>query len=82
MAQTPGAFSLNDAIDFATRQNINVKNTQLDALSAEARIKELKGLALPQINVGSTVTYNAIIQKFIFPAGGFWCPSGFNKWQH
>jgi outer membrane protein TolC len=75
MAQTPGAFSLNDAIDFATRQNINVKNTQLDALSAEARIKELKGLALPQINVGSTVTYNAIIQKFIFPAGGFGAPA-------
>lgn len=74
MAQTPRDFSLNDAIQFATQQNINVKNTQLDALSAEARIKEVKGLALPQVNVGASATYNAIIQKFIFPAGGFGAP--------
>lgn len=74
MAQAPRDFSLNDAIHFATQQNINVKNTQLDALSAEARIKEIKGVALPQVNVGGTVTYNAIIQKFIFPAGGFGAP--------
>ncbi|RAK01889.1 outer membrane protein TolC [Larkinella arboricola] len=74
MAQTPRDFSLNDAIHFATQQNINVKNTQLDALSAEARIREVKGLALPQVNVGASATYNAIIQKFIFPAGGFGAP--------
>ncbi|RYG35193.1 MAG: hypothetical protein EOO01_31650, partial [Chitinophagaceae bacterium] len=75
VAQAPREFSLNDAISFATQQNLNVKNTQLDALSAEARIKEVKGLALPQVNVGGTVTYNAIIQKFIFPAGGFGAPA-------
>ncbi len=75
VAQNPREFSLNDAINFATQQNLNVKNTQLDALSAEARIKEVKGLALPQVNVAGTVTYNAIIQKFIFPAGGFGAPA-------
>ncbi|MGA0560384.1 TolC family protein [Larkinella sp. VNQ87] len=75
VAQSPRDFSLNDAINFATQQNINVKNTQLDALSAEARISEIRGVALPQVNVGGTVTYNAIIQKFIFPSGGFGAPA-------
>ncbi|MFC5410946.1 TolC family protein [Larkinella bovis] len=74
MAQAPREFSLNDAIQFATQQNINVKNTQLDALSAEARIKEIRGVALPQVNVGGAITYNAIIQRVIFPAGGFGAP--------
>ena len=75
MAQTQQEFSLNDAINFATQQNINVKNTQLDALSAEARIKEVRGLALPQVNVGGGITYNAIIQRVIFPSGGFGAPA-------
>ncbi|WP_206513031.1 TolC family protein [Larkinella soli] len=71
MAQQPRDFSLNEAIQFATQQNLNVRNTQLDALSAEARIKEIRGVALPQVNVNGQVTYNAIIQRFILPAGGF-----------
>ena len=70
-AQTKQSFSLTEAIQFATDKNLNVQSARLDGVSAEARTREIKGLALPQISVGSQLTYNAIIQKFILPAGGF-----------
>ncbi len=68
-------FSLNEAIQFAIQQNINVKNTQLDAVSAEARINEIKAAALPQVSIAGQVQYNPIIQKIIIPAGGFGQPA-------
>lgn len=67
----PKEFSLQEAIQFATTTNINVQTSRLDAASAEARIKEVKSATLPQVSIGSLLTYNAIIQKFILPAGGF-----------
>ncbi|MBC8152797.1 MAG: TolC family protein [Bacteroidetes bacterium] len=71
----PRGFSLNQAIQFATEQNINVKNTQLDATSAEARINEIKAGALPQVSVSGQVQYNPIIQQIIIPAGSFGPPT-------
>ncbi len=68
LAQTRQEFSLNEAIKFAVDNNINVKNTHLDALSSESRIQELKGVALPQISVAGQVVDNLIIQKVFLPA--------------
>ncbi|MGF7216565.1 outer membrane protein TolC [Spirosoma lacussanchae] len=68
-------FSLQEAIQFATSANINVQTSRLDAASAESRIKEVKSTTLPQVSIGSLLTYNAIIQRFILPAGGFGAPS-------
>lgn len=70
-AQTKQSFSLTEAIQFATDKNLNVQSSKLDATSAEARIREVKSVTLPQVSVGSQLTYNAIIQRFILPAGGF-----------
>lgn len=73
--QQPRGFTLQEAIQFATTSNINVQTSRLDGASAEARIREVKSATLPQVSIGSTLTYNAIIQKFILPAGGFGGPS-------
>jgi len=70
-AQTKQSFSLTEAIQFATDKNLNVQSTRLDAVSADARIREVKSVTLPQVSIGSQLTYNAIIQRFILPAGGF-----------
>ncbi len=77
LAQTTNrqSFSLEEAVQFATRENLNVQSSRLDAVSADARIKEVKSVALPQVNIGSQLTYNAIIQRFILPAGGFGPPA-------
>ena len=66
----PGAgrgFTLQEAISFAVRQNVNVRNSQLDAVSAEARIKEIKSSALPQVAASASITDNLIIQKAFLP---------------
>lgn len=62
------AYTLQQAIDFAVRQNVSVRNGQLDAVSAEARIREIKSSALPQIAVSASVTDNLIIQRAFLPA--------------
>ncbi|MVM39869.1 TolC family protein [Spirosoma sp. HMF3257] len=71
LAQTRQEFSLNEAIKFAVENNINVKNSGLDALSAEGRIQELRGVALPQVSVAASVTDNLIIQRAFLPAKFF-----------
>ncbi len=68
LAQNKQDFSLNEAIKFAIENNINVKNSGLDALSAESRIREVKGVALPQVSLSGQVTDNLIIQRVFLPA--------------
>ncbi|MBO0950347.1 TolC family protein [Fibrella sp. HMF5405] len=64
-------FTLQEAIDFAIKQNINVRNSQLDAISAEARIHEIKASALPQVSASGSFTDNLIIQRAFLPANFF-----------
>ncbi|WP_460956138.1 TolC family protein [Spirosoma litoris] len=71
LAQTRQEFSLNEAIKYAIDNNINVKNSGLDALSAEARIQELRGVALPQVSVAGSISDNLIIQRAFLPAKFF-----------
>ena len=62
------AFTLQEAIDFALQKNVNVRNGQLDAVSAEARIREVKSSALPQVAASASLTDNLIIQRAFLPA--------------
>ncbi len=75
LAQNRQEFTLQEAIQFATRENINVQTSVLDARSAEARIREVKSVMLPQVSVGGQLTYNAIIQRIIVPPGAFGGPA-------
>ncbi|MBU1820137.1 MAG: TolC family protein, partial [Bacteroidetes bacterium] len=65
-AQT--ALSLEEAVTYALKKNINIKNSQLDALSAEARIGEIRAAGLPQINGQFGLNDNLIIQRVFLPA--------------
>jgi outer membrane protein TolC len=65
-AQTP--YTLEAAVDYAINNNLNVKNTQLDAKSAEARIGEIRAAGLPQVTAQFGFNYNAIIQRVFLPA--------------
>lgn len=69
-AQT-GGYTLREAIDYALQKNINVKNAQLDAISAEARIGEIRAVGLPQVSANFNLSDNLIIQKVIVPANLF-----------
>jgi len=62
-------FSLEEAVDYAIKHNLNIKNAQLDALSAEARIGEIRAAGLPQVNAAVSLTNNIIIPRFFLPGG-------------
>ncbi len=70
-AQESGKYSLQQAIDYALQQNINVKNSRLEALSAEARIGEIRAAGLPQVSGFFGYTNNLILQKMVLPANTF-----------
>ena len=76
-AQQPATgqpFTLQQAIDFAVKQNVSVRNAQLDAVSAEARIKEVKSSALPQLGIAGSLSNNLIIQRIFLPPAFFQLP--------
>ena len=66
-----GNFSLEQAVDYAIKHSLNIKNAQLDALSAEARIGEIRAAGLPQLSAAVSVTNNIIIPRFFLPANAF-----------
>lgn len=65
------SFSLREAVDYAVKNHVNIRNAQLDILNAEARVNEIKGIGLPQINSNFGYTNNLIIQKVFIPARTF-----------
>jgi len=65
---TGQTYTLQQAIDFAIEKNVSIRNGKLDALSAEARIREIKSSALPQISASASLTDNLIIQRAFLPA--------------
>lgn len=61
-------YSLQEAIQYGTTHNINVKNTQVDAQSAESRIGEIRAVGLPQVSASISLMDNLIIQRAFLPA--------------
>ena len=64
-------LSLQQAIDYGLAHNVNIKNSQVDAVSAEARIGEIRAVGLPQINGNFNLLDNLIIQRAFLPAKFF-----------
>lgn len=62
------SFTVKEAVDYAVKHNLNVKNTQLDAVSAEARIGEVRAAGLPQVSANLNLSDNVIIQRVFLPA--------------
>lgn len=65
------SYSLREAVDYAVKNHTSIKNAQIDILNAEARVSELKGIGLPQLNGNFGYTNNLIIQKVFIPAKTF-----------
>lgn len=70
MAQDATPLSLDDAINYALKHNVNAKNAQLDILLQKAKNAEITAAALPRINgKGEFIDYVNPIQTFV--PGGF-----------
>lgn len=70
-AQDPASrgYSLQQAVDFALVNNVNVKNAQVDIKSANARVGEIRAIGLPQVSAQAQLIHNIKIQNVILEVG-------------
>ena len=65
------SYTLREAVDYAVKNHVAIKNAQIDILNAEARVREIKGIGLPQVTGSFNYGNNLIIQKVFIPAKTF-----------
>jgi outer membrane protein TolC len=65
------AFTLQEALQYGTKNHLSVKNAELDIVGAELTIKQIKASGMPQINGNFSYTYNAIIPTQLLDAKNF-----------
>ncbi len=65
-AQDATPLSLDDAINYGLKNNVNVKNAQLDVLIQRAKNAEVTALALPRVNAeGQYMDYFNPMKSFV-----------------
>lgn len=71
--ETPQVMSLDQCISYALENSVNIKNSVFDEKIAGAKVKETRGLGLPQISGTVQLTHNEKLQRFFTtynPSGG------------
>ncbi|MES2558796.1 MAG: TolC family protein [Bacteroidota bacterium] len=61
------SFSLQQAVEYAKKNNLALKNGQLDISSSEKKVKEILASGLPQVNAGANYTHNITIPSMALP---------------
>jgi outer membrane protein TolC len=64
-------FSLQQAIDYANKNNLEVKNALLEVKKQQATNREITAAALPQISANGSLVYNAKLPVSLVPAEFF-----------
>jgi outer membrane protein len=62
--QTGQAFTLEQCISYALENSINVKNAVIDEKIADARVKETRGIGLPQVDATVGLQHNQKLRRF------------------
>jgi outer membrane protein TolC len=70
-------FSVQQAVAYAQKNNVNVKNALVDVLIQEQTNREVTSAAYPQINGSGSFTYNAKIPVSLVPGDFFGQPGTF-----
>jgi outer membrane protein len=65
------AFSLQQALDYARKNNVQVKNALIDIQVQQQVNREVTGSAYPQINASGSLVYNAKLPVSLVPAEFF-----------
>ncbi|MCW3116431.1 MAG: transporter [Chitinophagaceae bacterium] len=64
-------FSIQQAVDYAKKNNVQVKNALLDVQMQEQTNREVTGSAYPQISASGSLVYNAKLPVSLIPAEFF-----------
>lgn len=70
-AQEAQPFSLQEAIDYALDNNVDMKNARLDHESSDYEIGEILSIGLPQVSGSVNLTSNIVVPKSPVPAEFF-----------
>ena len=70
-AQKTNSFSVQQAVDYAKQNSVQVKNAMLDILLQKQTNKDITSIALPQINGSGSVTDYLVIPTTLVPAQFF-----------
>lgn len=62
-------LSLDQCIQYALENSVNIKNAVLDEKIAEARVKETRGIGLPQVDGSVSVQHNKTLPRFFATYG-------------
>jgi outer membrane protein len=63
-SDTGQAFTLEQCIQYALDNSINVRNAAIDEQIASARVKETRGIGLPQVDGSVTLMHNEKLPRF------------------
>ncbi|MBA4304979.1 MAG: transporter [Sphingobacteriaceae bacterium] len=68
-ATAQSSFTLQEAVDYAMRNNVKAKNANIDDKIAQAKVREITTIGFPKVNASYGINNNYIIQKVIIPDG-------------
>ena len=63
-SQGSQTLSLDQCIQYALENSVNIKNAVLDEKIADARVKETRGIGLPQVDGSVSVQHNKTLPRF------------------
>ena len=66
-SSTDQLFTLDQCIEYALTNSINIKNAIVDEKIADARVKETRGIGLPQIDASVSLQHNKKLPPFFAP---------------
>lgn len=70
------SFSLQQAVDYAIQNNSRIQNSTLDEQIAANKVKEIRGIGLPQLNSSYDQSHFFDIPASVIPASAFGGPAG------
>lgn len=62
--QQPATLTLEECVQYALENSINIKNAVIDEEIADARVKETRGIGLPQVDATVGILHNQKLPRF------------------
>lgn len=73
-ADSPLHFSLQEAKEYAVKNNLTIKNAHLNIDAAKQQVKEYKAIGMPQLNGSVGYTHNLKLPAQLVPSSAFGFP--------
>lgn len=77
-SQTSPSMTLDQCISYALENAVNIKNAVIDERIADARVRETRGIGLPQVEANVAVQHNQKLRRFFmqYSSDSPFLPSG------